>query len=325
MNIKRKENREVCKLHRAENGVTYLTFPGLERTGAVRHLFSTREGGVSEGIYASMNLSYTRGDEKAAVDENYRRIAACLDSSTADMVCSDQTHTDHIRLVTAADRGKGVTRPKDYRDVDGLITQEKGIVLCTFFADCVPLFFVDPVRKAIGLSHSGWRGTVQKIGKKTVEEMRKAFGTDPGDVYAAIGPSICQDCYKVSEDVIEEFRKAFPGTCGEEGSEGENGIGNSSSRSESRERAEGENGIGNSSSRSETRKRAEGSLWFQTKPGKYQLNLWEANRRIMLEAGIPASQIEVTDLCTCCNPDLLFSHRASHGKRGNLGAFMKLI
>lgn len=281
MKIKRKGDREVCRLHRAENGVSYLTFPGLERTGVVRHLFSTREGGVSEGIYASMNLSYTRGDEKDAVDENYRRIAACLDSVVEDMVCSDQTHTDNIRLVTAADRGKGVTKPKDYRDVDGLITQERGIVLCTFFADCVPLFFVDPVNRAIGLSHSGWRGTIQKIGRKTVEEMGKAFGTKPEDIHAAIGPSICQDCYEVSEDVIEEFRAVFPGKLWE-------------------------------------------SLFYPTKPGKYQLNLWEANRQVMLEAGIPETQIEVTDLCTCCNPDFLFSHRASHGKRGNLGAFMKL-
>lgn len=281
MKIKRKGDREVCRLHRAENGVSYLTFPGLERTGVVRHLFSTREGGVSEGIYASMNLSYTRGDEKDAVDENYRRIAACLDSVVEDMVCSDQTHTDNIRLVTAADRGKGVTKPKDYRDVDGLITQERGIVLCTFFADCVPLFFVDPVNRAIGLSHSGWRGTVQKIGRKTVEEMGKAFGTKPEDIHAAIGPSICQDCYEVSEDVIEEFRAVFPGKLWE-------------------------------------------SLFYPTKPGKYQLNLWEANRQVMLEAGIFASNIEVTDICTCCNPDFLFSHRASHGKRGNLGAFMKL-
>lgn len=288
MEIRRKGEREVCKLHRAENGVVYLTFPGLERTGAVRHLFSTREGGVSEGIYAFMNLSYNRGDEKEAVDENFRRIAECMACGVEDMVCSDQTHTDHIRLVTADDRGKGVVSPKDYRDVDGLITNEKGVVLCTFFADCVPLFFVDPVKKAIGLAHSGWRGTVQKIGKKTVKEMEKAFGTKPEDIYAAIGPSICQDCYEVSEDVIEEFRKAFPG-------------------------AE-ENGVGISS-----------KFWFRTKPGKYQLNLWEANRQIMLEAGIPAAHIEVTDLCTCCNPDFLFSHRASHGKRGNLGAFMMLI
>ena len=114
MKIKRKENREVCRLHKAENGVTYLTFPGLERTGAVRHLFSTREGGVSEGIYASMNLSYTRGDEKEAVDENYRRIAACLGSGVEDMVCSDQTHTVNLRVVTGQDGGKGILRPKDY-------------------------------------------------------------------------------------------------------------------------------------------------------------------------------------------------------------------
>ncbi len=279
MEIKRKAGREALAVHTAENGVTYLTFPGLERTGVVRHLFSTREGGVSEGIYRSMNLSYARGDDKEAVDENYRRIAEVLGSSVEDMVCSDQTHTDHIRLVTAKDRGKGVTRPKDYTDVDGLITQEKGIVLCTFFADCVPLFFVDPVRRAIGLSHSGWRGTVQKIGRKTVERMKEAFGTDPKDVYAAIGPSICQDCYEVSEDVAEEFGKSFPA----------------------------------------------GELFYETKPGKYQLDLWEANRLVMLEAGIPAEHIEVTDLCTCCNPDFLFSHRASHGQRGNLAACMKLV
>lgn len=279
MKIKRKAGREVLKIHTAENGVTYLTFPGLEGTGVVRHLFSTREGGVSEGIYRSMNLSYTRGDEKEAVDENYHRIAAALGSRVEDMVCSDQTHTDHIRLVTEKDRGKGVIKPKDYTDVDGLITQEKGIVLCTFFADCVPLFFVDPVRRAIGLSHSGWRGTVHKIGKKTVEKMHEAFGTDPKDIRAAIGPSICQDCYEVSEDVAEEFRKSFPA----------------------------------------------GELFYETKPGKYQLDLWEANRLVMMEAGIPAEHIEVTDLCTCCNPDLLFSHRASHGQRGNLGAFMKLV
>lgn len=281
MEIKRRGEREICKLHRAENGIVYLTFPGLERTGTVRHLFSTREGGVSRGIYASMNLSYSRGDKKEAVDENFRRIAECMACSVEDMVCSDQTHTDHIRLVTAEDRGKGVVSPKDYRDVDGLITNEKGVVLCTFFADCVPLFFVDPVKKAIGLSHSGWRGTVQKIGKKTVEEMGRAYGTDPKDIYAAVGPSICQDCYEVSGDVAEEFRNAFP--------------------------------------------QMDERSCYPTKPGKYQLDLWEANRQVMLEAGIPEEQIEVTDLCTCCNPRLLFSHRASCGKRGNLGAFMRLL
>lgn len=281
MKIKRKEGREVCRVHKTADGVTYLTFPGLERTGAVRHLFSTREGGVSGGIYASMNLSYTRGDKKEAVDENYRRIAACLESSVEDMVCPDQTHTDHIRLVTAKDRGKGVVKPKDYRDVDGLITQEKGIVLCTFFADCVPLFFVDPVRKAIGLSHSGWRGTVQKIGKKTVEEMGRAFGTKPEDIYAAIGPSICQDCYEVSEDVIERFCQVFD-------------------------------------------ENLYPMLFYRKENGRYQLNLWEANRQILLEAGILREHMAVTNVCTHCNPEVLFSHRRTGNKRGNLSAFLAL-
>ncbi len=281
--IKRKtrEGKESCPVYQRKGEMGYLTFLGLHKTGVVKHLFTTREGGVSTGIFSTMNLSYTRGDEKEAVDENYRRVAACLDVSTEDMVCSDQTHTDHVRLVTAADRGKGVVKPKDYKDVDALITREKGIVLCTFFADCVPLFFVDPVREAIGMSHSGWRGTVQKIGKKTVEAMEEHFGTNPRDVHAAIGPSICQDCYEVSEDVIEEFRKVFSEPVWKD-------------------------------------------LFYPGVPGKYQLNLWEANRRIMLEAGIPEENIEVTDICTCCNPELLFSHRASHGQRGNLGAFMML-
>lgn len=282
MEIKRKAGREVCKLQESERGVPYLTFPGLTKTGAVRHLFSTREGGVSEGIFATMNFSYIRGDKKEAVDENYRRIAACMECNVEDMVCTDQTHTDNVYLVTAKDKGKGVTRQKDYTDVDGLITQERGIVLCCFFADCVPLYFVDSVKKAIGLSHSGWKGTVQKIGKKTVEAMQQAFGTNPKDIHAAIGPSICQDCYEVSEDVIQKFQAAFPETLWE-------------------------------------------SLYDKTKLEKYQLNLWEANRQIMIEAGIPANQIEVTDICTCCNPDILFSHRASHGQRGNLGAFIKLL
>ncbi len=311
MKIQRKGKQEVCRIHHAENGVTYLTFSGLEKTGAVKHLFSTREGGVSKGIYASMNLSYTRGDETEAVDENFRRIAACMDCEPGDMVCSDQTHTDHIRLVTATDKGKGVVIPKDYRDVDGLITKEKGIVLCTFFADCVPLFFVDPVKKAIGLSHSGWRGTVRKIGKKTVERMQEEFGTNPADIHAAIGPSICQECYEVSEDVIEKFREVFAENLWE-------GLFYPARPTDSHgtisERASAERG---------TCRRS--AMPPEMQPGKYQLNLWEANRQIMLETGIPEAQIEVTDICTCCNPDFLFSHRASHGKRGNLGAFMKLV
>ena len=132
------------------------------------------------------------------------------------------------------------------------------------------------------MTHSGWRGTVQKIGKKTVRMMQEQYGSNPADMYTAIGPSICQSCYEVSGDVIDRVKEAFPESLWSD-------------------------------------------LFYPTIPGKYQLNLWEANRQIMLEAGILAEHIEVTDICTCCNPDFLFSHRASQGKRGNLGAFLALI
>ncbi len=266
-------NQSILKQNEKQ-GVEYLTFPLLESTGVVKHLFSTRKGGVSKGIWSSMNVSFTRGDDETAVQENFRRIAAVLDGSPEDFVCTDQTHTTNIRQVTAADRGKGVTCPRDYTDVDGLITDVPGLILATFYADCVPLYFVDVKRKAIGLSHSGWKGTVGKIGAKTIAAMKEAFGTCAEDIYAAIGPSICQDCYEVSEDVAEQF--------------------------------------------------GEQVLKAGKIPGKYQLDLWQANRMILLEAGVLPEHLQVTDLCTCCNPEYLFSHRASGGKRGNLGAFMCL-
>lgn len=273
-----KSNTQVCVNREGE--LVYLTFPILEETGMVRHLFSTRMGGVSEGIYRSMNLSYTRGDEKEAVDENFRRIAAALSCSVEDIVCSDQTHTTNLRIVGKADGGKGITREKDYSDVDGLLTDEPGVYLATFFADCVPLYFVDTRRKAIALAHSGWRGTVARMGQCVVEKMREAYGTDPADLVAAVGPSICQECYEVSEDVADAFAAAFP----KPGQERE--------------------------------------ILLAKGGGKYQLDLWHANEIVLTEAGISKENIQVTDLCTCNNDCYLFSHRASKGKRGNLGAFL---
>ena len=126
-----------------------------------------------------------------------------------DMVLSKQTHTTNVRVVTEEDKGKGVMRDRDYTDVDGMITNVPGICLVTSYADCVPLYFVDPVKKAIGLSHSGWRGTVGKIGKNTVQLMQEQFGSKPEDLLAAVGPSVCMDCYEVSEDVIGQFQEAF--------------------------------------------------------------------------------------------------------------------
>ena len=139
-----------------KNGLPVLTFPGIEVLEDVDHLFTTRLGGISQGHLESLNLGFHRGDDRSNVEENYRRLAKAMDLKAEDLVCTVQTHTTNIRTVTASDRGKGIVRPTDYTDVDGFITKEKGIGLVALFADCVPLYFVDPVKKAIGLAHSGW-------------------------------------------------------------------------------------------------------------------------------------------------------------------------
>lgn len=266
-----------------QNHVPFFVFPILEDTGLVKHGFSTRLGGVSQGCFSTMNLTFTTGDNGDAVLENYRRIGEAMDIRPEDMVLSYQTHTTNIRRVTEEDRGKGITKERDFRDVDGLITDVPGIALVTFYADCVPLYFLDPVHRAIGLSHSGWRGTVEHMGEKTVKAMGEAYGSRPEDILACIGPSICQNCYEVSEDVAERFMETF------------------------------------------SKEAHKNILERGSVPGKYQLNLWSANEWILMETGIQKEHLAVTNVCTCCNPDVLFSHRASKGKRGNLGAFLELI
>lgn len=191
------------------NEVTVLKFPLLEELPFVEHLFTTKEGGVSKGDYATMNVSFTRGDEREDVLENYRRIAGIFGVELSDIVVSHQTHTTNVKRVTKEDGGKGVVSERDYENVDGLITNDKNLVLCTMYADCVPLYFVDVKNQAIGLSHSGWKGTAGQMGMKTLERMAEEFGTKPEEVYVAIGPSICVDCYEVSEDVIEAFSRVF--------------------------------------------------------------------------------------------------------------------
>lgn len=269
------KNQDTILEEKEVNGVPYLAYPVFENLGIVNHGFSTRLGGVSKGNCATMNLSTTRGDDPAAVAENTRRIAAAIGVHAEDMVYTHQTHTTNVAVVGSKDRGRR------FMDTDGMVTDVPGICLVTFYADCVPLYFVDPVRKVIGLSHSGWRGTVHKMGKITVEKMTENYGSDPKDIIAAIGPSICQDCYEVSGDVIEEFRVNF-------------------------------------------RQEVLPELFYQKADGKYQLDLWRANEEVLKEAGIRKERIAVTNVCTHCNPELLFSHRTMGNKRGNLSALLAL-
>lgn len=188
-----------------KGNLLYYSFPALDALPFVRHGFSTRLGGVSDGIFASMNLSFTRGDSPQRVRENFERCCAAIGVSAQNVVISAQEHHTVIYNATAADRGRGITRERGYTDIDGLLTDEPGVVLCTQYADCVPLFFVDPVRRVVGTSHSGWKGTVAAIGAVTVERMCRDYGCRREDILAAIGPSIGPCCFEVDEPVYQAF------------------------------------------------------------------------------------------------------------------------
>lgn len=273
--------------------VPYLEFPPLSDIPFIIHGFSTRLGGVSRGMFSSMNLgseSSPYEDEPEHIKENFIRIADSIGVAPNSLVISDQVHKTRIKVVDENDRGKGFIFPKDYKEIDGLITNKANVTLVTKYADCVPLFFVDPINKAIGLSHSGWKGTVSRIGQITLEEMEKAFGSKPEDVIVIIGPSICMDCYEVGKDVASEFKNAFP-------SKGQN-----------------INKLRDSTS----------EILKNNNRGRYQLNLWEANKRVLIEAGLSDEHIHISGVCTSCNSELLFSHRKSNGKRGSLAAFLAI-
>jgi YfiH family protein len=263
--------------------VPYITFPALSSIPFIRHGFSTRLGGVSEDIFSTMNLGFLGQyqDNPDKVIENYRRISKSMGIDPTTIVMAKQVHKTNIRVVDKEDWGKGIFRQRDFDEIDGLITNTPNVTLVTTYADCVPIYLVDPVKKAIGLSHSGWRGTVKKIGRETVDEMHKHFNSNPKDLIAVIGPSICQQCFEIGDDVAEEFYYAF--------------------------NLDGDNDI-----------------LVRASSGKYHGDLWKANQRVLLDAGLMLDNIHICGVCTCCNPELLFSHRKSNGKRGSLAAFLSI-
>ena len=282
--LRYKNQDQVFCLH--EEGETpYLSFRRLDETGLFQNAFSTRLGGVSEGHLSSMNLTFTKpGETPEHVLENYRRLGRAAGLAPERMVLSWQTHTLNIREATEADLGKGVLRQRDYRDVDGLVTRVPGLTLVTFYADCVPLYIADPVKRAIGLSHSGWRGTVGGMGALTVQRLADLYGSRPEDLICCIGPSICRDCFEVGPEVAEAFRDAFH--------EHQAEVVFGPFRTEAGE--------------------------------KYHIDLWRANELILLSAGVRRENIVTTNLCTRCNPEVFWSHRRHGEKRGNLAAFLSI-
>ena len=257
--------------------------PLFQRETGIQHGFSTRKGGVSKEHLASLNLSFSVEDAKENVLENFRRIGERFGKTPEDFVLSKQSHETKVLKVGMKDRGKGITKDRDYEGIDALITDEEGLILSCFSADCVPILFYDPIHKAVGACHSGWRGTKGKILQNVVEEMRKHFSSNPAEILIAIGPSICKEQYVVSEDLALSFLEDYPD-------------------------------VGENSS----------SPIQRISKDKFQLDLWDLNRRIALDSGIKEEHISISGYCTMENPELFFSHRYNQGKRGLQGAFICL-
>lgn len=177
--------------------VKYFSIPEFEKRGGVKTLYTS-----------SCDIAWNYEDAHAR--ENYLDLGGQLGIRPEDMVKSKQTHTDVVKIVTRQNGGDGILRPLDENEpYDGLITNEKNLLLCTVEADCLPVYFYDPVKEVIAMVHSGWKGTVKKISQVTIEKMKSAFGCQPSDMLVAIGPHICKDCYEVGADLLQEFSQSF--------------------------------------------------------------------------------------------------------------------
>ena len=185
---------------RNADGVVYNASEQLSAIPGIAHGFSTRYGGVSEGIYASMNLGLTRGDDPDKVRENYRRFTAAIGGTGRGWAMCDQVHGSTVRTITTADIKTDLYTRLGYEG-DGMITAIPGVTLVVFSADCIPVLLCDPVRRVIGAVHAGWRGTAAGVVTAAVERMGAVYGCRPEDIRAAVGPGIGPECFETHEDV----------------------------------------------------------------------------------------------------------------------------
>ena len=281
--------------------LTVLQDATLAQTPWLVHGFSTRGGGTSRAYGGNaLNLGFTQGDSRAAVERNresfLKKIGGTTGKTPWPLVTLRQIHSDLIHCVAQV--------PEQTLAGDGLITQMPNIIIGIQTADCIPIILVDTKRKAVGVFHAGWRGTVKRIVEKGVGEMRRYFGTLPRDIRAAIGPGIHSCCYQVGPEVRDNFESQF---------------------------AYAAELFHETKDYDEVREKY--PLLFLTArapghselPNKIFLDLVEANRRQLLDAGVGRKKISASPFCTSCRPDLLFSHRADNGKTGRMLAVAGII
>jgi YfiH family protein len=287
---------------RTIRGLRILQVPTFSRLPWIVHGFSTRAGGVSplvghsaaatENVERVLNLGFTDWDTRENVLENRRRFQTAADASELPLIALRQFHSDVIHVFDGA--------PADSCRGDASITSRPGFLLAIQTADCVPILLVDPKKRAIAAIHAGWRGTLARIAVKTIGKMQMHFGTKPADLLAAIGPSIGGCCYEVGTEVATQFLSQFP---------------DAPNYFEEFRTGDEPNPI----------------QWLNMMPPGHQpppkgvlLDLRRANRSQLLATGLPAQNIQVSDLCTACRPDLLFSYRKEGPTSGRLMSVIAL-
>jgi polyphenol oxidase len=276
-----------------QSRLTILRTNRLQQLPWLIHGFSTRRGGYSRAYGGNaLNLGFTKPDSKSAVERNRAAFLALLGANGRrpwPLVTLRQIHSDLIHPVVAV--------PDDPLAGDGLITQTPGLLLAIQTADCLPVIIVDRKRRAVGVFHAGWRGTVKRIVEKSVGEMRRHFGSHARDLVAAIGPGVHNCCYSVGEEVRDKFHSQFAYAAA----------------------------LFHEVKESDPVREKYPMLFLTARaPGHSKLpvniflDLVEANRRQLLAAGVPRRNIEASQLCTSCHTDLLFSYRGEKGVTGRM-------
>ena len=263
--------------------------PWRAKYGAITAGFTGRAGGSGKKPYDSFNCAFHVGDDPDDVLSNRRLLAGSLGFTLEAWTCGEQTHGKDIAVITEQERGKGsLDRASAFQATDGLLTNVPGVLLTSFYADCVPLFFYDPLHSAVGLAHAGWKGTVAEIAAEMIDRMGMVYGSRPEDIHAAVGPSIGECCYEVDDYVMDRVRRLEAGLSPLSAAEKAPDLYTRSDRDDS----------------------------------KSMLNLKEMNRRIMIKAGILPTHIECTTWCTSCNSDLFFSYRKENGVTGRMTSWI---
>ncbi|WP_127533525.1 peptidoglycan editing factor PgeF [Paenibacillus kobensis] len=249
--------------------------------------FTTRLGGVSGKPWESLNMGLHVGDKNEDVVANRMLLTEALGWPFEAFTCAEQVHGHRVQVVSAEDAGKGRdSRQTAFQDTDALITNVPGVLLASFYADCVPLYFYDSENNAVGLAHAGWKGTALEIAVRTVEAMREEYGTDPAKLRGAVGPAIGVCCYEVDGPVIGRMEELCLSLGDDRGAD------------------------------------ATDRMVQHKGNGKAMLDLKEINRHIMIKAGILPIHIELSTWCTSCKSDILFSHRAEHGATGRMASWI---